>query len=278
MARRSPDSWADQTYLRHVQYRDGSKLSDRAQLHVKYSAASVPWFPWVCRQLEWPVAAHVLEVGCGTGWLWSEAVASLPDDLDLTLTDLSAGMVHEALGRLGGRGWHRRIVGHVVDVQALPFPAESFDVLVANHMLYHVPEPRLAVREMARVLRPEGVVVAATNGTRHLQELWDIRGEVFGGSQRRWFTDVFGIDNGGDMLREQFADVDWHPYDDRLLCRDPDDVLRFLRSFPPAESATPKQLARLQAAVHDRFARGDGVFEVAKETGVFICREPRPKS
>jgi hypothetical protein len=130
---------------------------------------------------------------------------------------------------------------------------------------------------MARVLRPEGVVVAATNGRDHLRELWEIRGEVFGEDPSRWFSDTFGIDNGGDMLRDQFAEVSWHPYDDRLLCLDTDDVLRFLRSFPPAESASAEQLTRLEAAVRSRFAAGQGTLEVAKETGIFTCRAPRPK-
>lgn len=277
MAWRAPTSGGDQKYLRQVQYRDGSKLSDRAQLHVKYSTAGMAWFPWLSRQIDWPVHARVLEVGCGTGWFWAEAAMVLPFDLDLTLTDLSLGMVEDALGRVSNRGRHRRVTGHVADVQELPFTSEQFDVVVANHMLYHVPEPRLAVREMARVLRPEGVVLCATNGPNHLRELWDISAEVFGGTSERWFSDLFGIENGDVLLREQFADVVWHPYEDRLFCLDTDDVLTFLRSYPPAETATDEQVAHLAEVVLRRFAEGDGVFEVGKETGVFVCRGPRPK-
>ena len=276
MARRSPTTGGDQAYLRQVQYRDGSKLSDRAQLHVKYSSASVAWFPWISRQIEWPVESRVLETGCGTGWFWVEAAPSLPDDLDLTLSDLSLGMVREALSRLQGRGRHRRIAGNVADVQDLPFTDGEFDVVVANHMLYHVPEPPRAVHEMARVLRSDGAVVVATNGQEHLKELWEIRDEVFGAASGRWFTEVFGIDNGGAMLREQFADVEWRPYQDRLICRDAGDVLTFLLSCPPGESAEPEQLAHLAQVVQDRFDLGGGVLEVAKETGVFVCRRPRP--
>ena len=277
MAWRSPTTWGDQTYLRQDQYRDGSKLSDRAQLHVKYSSASVAWFPWVSRQVEWPVEARVLEVGCGTGWFWVEAAPSLPDDLDLTLTDLSAGMVHEALGRVLGRGRHRRIAGYVADVQDLPSTDREFDVVVANHMLYHVPEPPRAVRELARVLRPDGTVVVATNGQGHLAELWEVRDEVFGAESGRWFTEVFGIDNGATMLCEQFDDVEWRPYTDRLICRHADDVLTFLLSCPPGETAGPEQLAHLTQVVQARFDAGGGVLEVAKETGVFVCRRPNPR-
>lgn len=276
MARRSATTWEDQAYLRQVQYRDGSKLSDRAQLHVKYSSARVAWFPWISRQLTWPVEARVLEAGCGTGWFWVEAAPSLPDDLDLVLTDLSLGMVQQALAQVQGRGRHRRIAGYVADVQDLPFTGGEFDVVVANHMLYHVPEPPRAVREMARVLEPGGTVVVATNGQGHLAELWDIRDEVFGAESGRWFTEVFGIDNGGAMLRQEFAEVEWRPYPDRLICRHADDVLTFLLSCPPGESAGPEELAHLTQVVQQRFDANGGVLEVAKETGVFVCRTPRP--
>ncbi|HEY8545665.1 MAG TPA: class I SAM-dependent methyltransferase [Acidimicrobiales bacterium] len=275
MARRSATAWGDQAYLRQVQYRDGRKLSDRAQLHVKYSSARVAWFPWVSRQLTWPVEARVLEVGCGTGWFWVEAAPSLPDDLDLVLTDLSHGMVDTALGQLRGRGRHRRIAGYVADVQELPFTDREFDVVVANHMLYHVPEPPRAVGEMARVLDADGTVVVATNGRNHLAELWDIRDEVFGADSGRWFTEVFGIDNGGEMLRAAFDEVEWRPYEDRLLCRHADDVLTFLLSCPPGETAGPEELAHLTEVVQRCFDAGDGILEVTKETGVFVCRHPR---
>lgn len=275
MARRAATTWGDQAYLRQVQYRDGSKLSDRAQLHVKYSSARVAWFPWISRQLTWPVEARVLEVGCGTGWFWVEAAPSLPDDLDLVLTDLSFGMVDQALHQLQGRGRHRHIAGSVADVQDLPFTTDEFDVVVANHMLYHVPDPPRAVREMARVLHPDGTVVVATNGQGHLAELWDIRDEVFGAESGRWFTEVFGIDNGREMLSEAFAEVEWRPYDDRLLCRHADDVLTFLLSCPPGESADPDELAHLAQVVQRRFDANDGTLEVAKETGVFVCHHPR---
>src|SRR5690606_21957048 len=110
-----------QAYLRDVQYRDSSRLAARARLHVKYGTAPVAWFPWLATQVEWQPEAQVLEVGCGAGWMWAEAAARLPCDLDLPLTDLSAGMVTEAVERVGSLGRYRRTSGRVADVQDLPF-------------------------------------------------------------------------------------------------------------------------------------------------------------
>jgi ubiquinone/menaquinone biosynthesis C-methylase UbiE len=271
---RDPFAGGDQVYLREVQYRDSTRLAARARLHVKYGTARVAWFPWVATQIDWPAGARVLEVGCGAGWLWAEASAHLPGGLRLTLTDLSRGMVTEAVGRVAGLGRHRRVEGRIADVQALPFAARSFDVVVANHMLYHVPDPGLAVSELARVVRPDGVLIAGTVGPSHLRELAEIRAEVFGGPCVLPTVDTFGIEVGEPMLRGCFADVEWRHYDDWLDCTDPDDVLAFLASTPPVEGASQDDHHRVVEAVHRRFAAGGGRMRISKETGVFVCAAP----
>src|SRR5262245_42626922 len=268
----------DQAYLRDVQYRDSTRLAARASLHVKYATARTAWFPWVATQIDWPPGASVLEVGCGAGWLWAEAAAHLRSGLHLTLTDLSRGMVTEALGRVGGLGRHRRVEGLIADAQALPFAAGSFDVAVANHLLLPVPDPRLAVAELARSVRPRGVLMASTVGPTHLRELAEIRAEVFGGPGMLATVDTFGIEVGDAMLRGCFADVQWRHYDDWLDCTDPDDVLAFLASIPPVEDASNEDRRRVTAAVHRRFAAGGGRMRVSKETGVFVCTGPRSGS
>jgi SAM-dependent methyltransferase len=190
-----------QAYLRDVQYRDSSRLAARARLHVKYGTAAMAWFPWLATQVAWPEGARVLEVGCGAGWMWAEASARLPIDLELTLTDLSPGMVTEALDRVGSLGRYRQTVGRVADVQELPFRDAAFDVVVANYVLHHVPDAGRAVAEMARVLHPDGVAVVACVGDGHLAELHQIRREVFGDGWSNALTDTsFGARSGARLL------------------------------------------------------------------------------
>jgi SAM-dependent methyltransferase len=264
-----------QAYLRDVQYRDSSRLAARARLHVKYGTAPVAWFPWLATQVDWPDAARVLEVGCGAGWMWAEAAARLPTDLDLTLTDLSTGMVTEAIDRVGSLGRYRRTSGRVADVQELPFRPGAFDVVVANYVLHHVPDTARAVGELARVLRPGGVAVVACVGDGHLAELRQIRGEVFGELWADAITDTFGASAGARVLPASFGSVEWRPYRDRLDCRDPDDVLDYLASTPPVEDASAHDHQRVVAAVQARFAAGGGRLRVSKDTGLFVCRRPR---
>jgi len=266
-----------QAYLRDVQYRDSSRLAARARLHVKYSTAPVAWFPWLATQVPWPPRARVLEVGCGAGWMWLEAAARLPGDLDLTLTDISEGMVTEAVGRVGAIGRYPRTLGRVADVQDLPFRDAAFDVVVANYVLHHVPDTARAVTELARVLRPGGVAVVACVGDGHLTELTQIRREVFGDSWPGAITNTFGASAGAAVLPSRFADVAWMPYLDRLDCRDPEDVVAYLASTPPVENATDADHRRVVAAVAARFAAEGGRLRVSKDTKLFLCRAPRTR-
>jgi hypothetical protein len=133
----------------------------------------------------------------------------------------------------------------------------------------------VAVAELARVLRPGGVVVVATIGKAHLRELWGLCEEVFGGGSIRPVADIFGVDIAEPILEQRFDDVEWHAYDDGLVCRDADDVLAYLESFPPAENGTPEQRSQLAEVVRRHFTAGGGLLEVGKETGVFVCRNPR---
>jgi len=273
----------DQDYLRTVQYADSTKLATRASLHVKYGRAT--WFPWWAAQVPWPTPAtgadlQVLEVGCGAAWLWAEGTDQMPADrIDLTLTDLSPGMVDEAVARVTGLGRFAAVRGRTADAQEVPFADDSFDVVVSNHMLYHLPDPARGVAEIARVLRPAGVAAVATNGWTHLTELWQIRAEVFAGledlTDHDETVEVFGIETGEPMLHERFGSVDFHRYDDTLRCTDPVDVVDFLCSSPPGEDADADGLARLRAAVDRRFEAGGGTFEITKDVGIFLCTDPR---
>jgi SAM-dependent methyltransferase len=271
---RSRFAGGDQAYLKDDQYRDPSRLAARTSLHLRYGTATVPWFDWVQQTAAIPAGASVLEVGCGEGRLWE----ALPKDvagLHLTLVDLSVGMVTAARRRVG-HGARLRAGGAVADVQQLPFPSGSFDVVVANHMLYHAPDPASAVLEVARLLRPEGRLVAATNGARHLAELGEIRAEVFGTSPLDDTLAAFGIDTGTPMLQAAFEDVVWVGYHDRLDCTDPADVLAYLRSVPPGEGATAEQDAHMVDLVHRGFASGGGTMAVSKESGILLAHRPRP--
>src|SRR5206468_935801 len=123
----------------------------------------------VFAQLALPSTARILEIGCGPGRLWVENAARIPPGWALTLSDFSPGMAQEARRNLQTVAQPARYL--VCDAQALPFAAGHFDAVIANHMLYHVPDRARAFAAIRRVLRPGGTFYAATNGPAHLREL-----------------------------------------------------------------------------------------------------------
>jgi SAM-dependent methyltransferase len=111
-----------------------------------------PTRTWLYRQAGLARADAVLEVGCGTGVVAAE-LARLGEARVVGL-DLETGVL--AFARQRGDG-----VTYVQgDAHALPFPGGSFDVVVCHYLLLWLEDPAQAMREMARVVRPAGVVLA----------------------------------------------------------------------------------------------------------------------
>jgi SAM-dependent methyltransferase len=136
---------------------------------------------------------RVLEVGGGEGELAERLMRDL--GVEVVGVDQSEGMVAEQR--------KRGIDARVGDVQHLPFDDGEFDVAVAAWMLYHVPDLDCGLAELARVLRPDGMLVAVTNSVEHLHELWDLAGVETRVSQ---FS--FRSDNGEEVLRRHFTAVE----------------------------------------------------------------------
>src|SRR5216683_6241307 len=106
---------------------------------------------WVCSR----ATGRVLEVAIGTGL----NLAHYPDQVQLTGVEWSPAMLDIARRRAGQLG--RDVDLRQGDAQALEFPAGSFDAVVCTFSLCAIPDDRQAVAEMARVLRPGGLLLLA---------------------------------------------------------------------------------------------------------------------
>ncbi len=271
----------DPDHLRTVQYRDGSNLAKRANLHVAYRTAPVSAFELLASAIPWPKDGDVLDVGCGTGLFWGDAAERVKQAgaaLRLTLLDLSPGMVEEATARAGALAPIRSVQGRVADARSLPFDDDSFDLIVSTYALYHVPEPDRALDEMVRVLRPGGRCVIMTNGPGHLAEIEEARVAVFGDEARYEVNDTFSPAIAATELMDRFNEVTWTRYDDTLAVTDLEDVVAFMMSSAPALDADDEEADRLRQLVADRMDASGGVFTVSKHTGFFICSVQRASS
>lgn len=269
----------DTEYLMAHQYSSASNLGARMALHERFSTAGQSWHHWVFDQLELPAEADVLELGSGSGALWAENCGRVPAGWKLTLTDLSPGMLEAARTKLEGCGLRAKY--SLADAQQIPFGDSSFDAVIANHMLYHVPDRDPALAEIVRVLRPGAVLYAATNGLAHMQQLRELTRTVMPELGDGTRADAgFTLENGGPQLEAQFGQVELRHHEDSLEVTEPEplmayvmsrtDVHTLLSSLPPAEAEQRVESLRslLVRTIHER-----GSVHISKSSGLFVARK-----
>ena len=240
------------------QYATAARLQTRIGIHEKYSRNKQPFGAWIVSHYGLQPGERVLEVGCGTGSMWQGV--TLPEGTHVTLTDFSAGMLETARQNTG----HLAADYAVADVQALPYPDASFDVVIANMMLYHVPDIAQALRELRRVLRPGGSFFAATFGENGVvQAVADMLGMAFETNMR------FTLQNGAAQLAAVFREVVRHDREDALDVTDLSDLIAYLRSMQQMTSLADVPDETLLTAF--RASMKDGVLSLPKEYGLFVC-------
>ena len=226
------------------EYADDARLRRRASAYTGAATTEDVRVPLVAAVVD----AHprrVLEVGCGWGelaeWIARETAA------EVVAIDLSPHMVRLAR--------ERGVAASVADVQALPFADGAFDVVVAAWMLYHVPNLARGLTEIARVLRPGGRLVAATNSISHLHELRELVGS--GPS-----TLTFSRETGDELLRHGFAVVRREDVDGTLEFDDRARVDEYVR----ASISMSPFIANLPAEIDEPFVvrRANSIFVADK--------------
>lgn len=267
-------SQSERDYLLTKQYKNAANLNARIELHRRFSTNGYGWMRFVFDQMvaALPSDARVLEIGCGPATLWRANVGRIPVGWDVTLSDFSAGMLDEARASLAesGRDFHFA----EVDAQAIPYADASFDGVVANHMLYHVPDRDKALGEMRRVLKPGGTLFAATNGERHLIEFDELlrRAETPEGWWRLPAAMMdFSLENGRDQLARHFSHVELRPYEDALEVTEAEPLVAYVLSTSSAARMTEERVARFRSVVAAEIA-ARGAVHISKETGLFVAR------
>lgn len=268
----------DPAYLKESQYKSSQNLDARANLHRLFSTAPTPWQTWVFDQLGLQPGFAVLECGGGPGWLWRENVTRIPEGCRITFTDFSPGMVAEAEAALADTGHDFRF--QTADIQELPFAGSSFDVVVANHMLYHVPDLAQGLRQVRRVLRPDGRFVCATNGERHMQELWQLAADMIDilalpvppdvPNSHQW-TPNFRLENGAEKLSAAFNAIERRLFEDSLEVTAAAPLLAYITSSFRLADVTPETAAQMLRYLEQKI-KSAGSIHITKETGLFVAR------
>lgn len=248
------------------QYKTADNLSKRISIHEKYSTNKLGFGNWVFSHYDFSAESKVLELGCGTGDMWKGKLPLPEKDVALFLTDFSENIVACAKKTLGE---HSYITYDVVNIEEIPYPDNSFDRVIANMMLYHVPDLDRGLSEVRRVMAQDGYFYCATYGENGIMPF------VAGLLKEYGVADTtnknFTLQNGGGILGRHFSEVKKFLYEDSLAVTDVEDLLDYVYSLTNMSSVAQVDRNVLKRVLEREMT--DGVLKVPKEYGMFICRK-----
>ncbi len=249
-----------------AQYANSQNMNIRIAIHDKYSTNKTGFRNWIFSNYELEQGMSVLELGCGNADIWKEHEEMIALCGSLVLSDFSGGMLETARATIGERD---NIDYKVIDIQRIPFKNEAFDIVIANMMLYHVPNRVRGLSEVKRVLKEGGKFYCATYGIHGILEyLTGLLGKYgVADNKNRDFT----LQNGMEILEKHFPKVEKLEYEDSLAVTNVDDMVDYVYSLAGMTSlaSVPRETIRETLLRNMQ----DGVLRIPKEYGMFVAEK-----
>ena len=208
----------------------------------------------------------VLDLGAGTGLATADLLGRYPKSSVVAL-DLAINMLRQVIHR---GSWRRRASLVGADAAVMPFAGDTFDLVYSSLMLQWCQPPDAVLREISRVLVPEGVIMFATLGPDTLHELRESWSTIDKAQHVSVFMDMHDV--GDAMVRAGFRDpvVDMETI--TLTYKGVPDLLRDLKALGATNAATGRTpglggrglLAAMMRA-YEKYKRDDGLFPATYE-------------
>ena len=235
--------WSQMLHLIHLtsmekslksQYENANNISARIRLHKDYSINKQGWFPWIYATGIAPIiekknSIEILELGCGEGSLWTENINLLPESVHITVSDISEGMIRDIRRNLGS---DERFSYETFDCHKIPAKARTYDLIIANHLLFYCDDIEQVCKEIKRVLKPSGVFLCSTYGSGHMKEITELVQKfdkrIILAAENLY--DRFGLENGEEILENYFSKIKICKYDDAICIDQAEPLIEYILS------------------------------------------------
>ena len=214
------------------QYMDSSNLDASIKLQDRFSSNRHGGYKWTFNNIKLDKKYKVLEIGCGNGALWSKNINLLDKDISITLTDVCEEMINSAKKSLSN--YSDIFDFQIVDPYNIPFENESFDLVIANHILFYMKDVDKVLNEIKRVLKVGGYFYSSTIDSKNMKELESLV-KGFNSNikiSEEKISSNFGLENGEGILSKHFCQIKKYLYEDKLVINDAKGILEYIYSIP----------------------------------------------
>ena len=253
-----------------------SEIAGRWEWLEKSAVHSTPWRHWLFDRIAGSDPKRILELGSGSGGLWADNLGRLGMRWEIVVSDVSESELGKSRDRIGSR---RGFTFERIDAHQIPHPDDSFDVVIADHLLQRVPDPESMLREMRRVLRRGGKLLVSAIGKRNLLEM---EGLVFSTYPSSDLDSAFGntgktfsLDSGVEFLRPLFHDIRLELYSDSLVVTDGSSLVDSIYALNrlAGERTVIREMDReMLRGTIDGIIAQRGCVRIHRDTGLFTCR------
>ena len=260
------------------QYQNDENLQKRINIH-NYSTASEHWMRWIYKKLNFKSNMKILEIGCGNGLLWKENIEYLPENITIMLTDNSEGMLEKVkqVFSQNKESLERRNIKYEflqIDADQIDIKEKTYDVVIANHMLFHVNNRDRLFEKIRNGLKEKGTFYCSTIGCKHMKELNDFVTKfdpnIYIPSENA--LKGFQLENGREQLLKHFVNVQMEIQENDLMVDNADDIYEYVISYPGnAEELLSKKEKAFKKAI-DKIINEKGYFYIHKSQGIFIAK------
>lgn len=252
------------------QYQSSENLSIRTNFHEIYSTNKKNFFDFLFEKYDFKKNSKILEVGCGNAAQWYNHMEYLPNSSTLVLSDFSQAMISSIDKSITSKS---NVKIEVIDIDDIPYPNEFFDIVIANHMLYHVSNIDRALKEVSRVLKKDGTFYATTNsdyGIRYyLNQILKEYNPLTTSFSEKY---SFSMQNGKKLLNSFFSNIDCIEYKDLLNVPDVAPLMKWIKSISSISSVKDEEIQYLEKYFNEILINKTSI-EIPKEACLFIVKK-----